>query len=114
MAAQKDQVLRVAGVIFAGALAGIGSMVGYQQVNPPRPDPFTGSQGREMGRQIANVRIAVAEMKRDIEGIRGSVERLSAHASADWHPRAAEVVPALQVQVRGLEYRLEQLERAVP
>ena len=37
---------------FLTALITSGSLIGYWQVNPPRPDPFTGKEATELRREI--------------------------------------------------------------
>lgn len=39
-------------LVAIAAGAGVAGTAGYNTMNPPRPDPFTGSEGRNLQRQI--------------------------------------------------------------
>lgn len=76
---------------FLAVIAGGGGAFSYQTLNPPRPDPFTGTMGREMR----------AELDRDISDLRSEIKAV--HAQLQQH------------LVRGEAgfYRIENLEREV-
>lgn len=47
-----DVKLRIIWALLA-VIAGGGGAAGFMNLNPPRPDPFTGTQGRDLERRIA-------------------------------------------------------------
>lgn len=55
--------------LIAVILGGSGSAL-YQNVNPPRPDPFTGSMGKEMESRVAKRNQAIEDR---IETIRSEM-----------------------------------------
>lgn len=42
------RIYQVVGVVVVGLLAGGGGSVAVDAINPPRPDPFTGTMAREL------------------------------------------------------------------
>lgn len=51
----------IAGIVLVAMLSGMTGTWGFQQLQPPRPDPFTGSDGRQM-RDALTTRIAATEL----------------------------------------------------
>lgn len=40
------------GFLLAGAGGGLGGSIAWNKIDPPRPDPFTGTEGQELERRI--------------------------------------------------------------
>lgn len=57
-------------ILLAAVLSGMGGTIGYQQINPPRPDPFTGAQARAME----------SALRRDIERLEHIVDEHLAYS----------------------------------
>lgn len=59
------------GFTLAGAGGGIGGSVAWRGIDPPRPDPFTGTQGRQLEERIERVE---REIDAHLEYSRNAVE----------------------------------------
>jgi len=46
-------IQEVAGIVLLAMFSGMTGTWGYQQLQPPRPDPFTGTDGRQMRDQLS-------------------------------------------------------------
>lgn len=110
-------IAKISGVILASMLAAVGGTVGYQKVNPPRPDPYLGSEARaahramskessELRKQLADLRITMAELK-------GEVSIVKRHVPIRWHRGAGEIIPALTARADSLERRMSAVEAHV-
>ena len=49
---EAGKIYRAIGVAVIGMLAGGGGSIAVEAMNPSRPDPFTGTMGREMREEI--------------------------------------------------------------
>jgi hypothetical protein len=74
-----SRVYQVIGVALVGLLAGGGGSWVSDQVSPPRPDPFTGTMGRELRADMVRALEEQDRRLREVEGIAGKCqERVAA------------------------------------
>ena len=74
-------------ILLAAVMSGMGGTIGYQKINPPRPDPFTATQARQME----------AGIRRDLQRIEHAVD-----AHLDYSLRKTEFYDA---KIASLEER---------
>jgi hypothetical protein len=68
------------------AIATVASVIGYMHYNPPREDPFTGSEANALRVELERkISAESAEIKDDIKELKKSLERLD-----DAHRRVME------------------------
>ena len=65
------KLYQIIGLMVVGMLSGGAGTLGYQKINPPRPDPFTGAMAREMEINLK------AYIREQIETLRINDSRLS-------------------------------------
>lgn len=65
------RIYQVVGVAVVGLLAGGGGSVAVDAINPPRPDPFTGTMGRELRADMMRALDAHDSRIRALEALAG-------------------------------------------
>lgn len=83
MAEEEKPINKLLALVVVSALAGTGGSLGYRSFDNPRPDPFTGTDGREL-EQRCNWRIA--QLEKRIEGSERHIYELEREASS-WKNR---------------------------
>ena len=93
-----------AALTFAGLL-------GYQKVNPPRPDPFRGGQADTMRRELQdNIDDLEIKLERSLEKIDKRDTALLAGQSEIWRAIANLPPPRTREQLAEIEGRIKDLE----
>lgn len=71
MADSENSINKLLALVIVSALAGTGGSLGFRAVDNPRPDPFTGTQGRELENRSAErdrrQGIRIDKLEREIE-----------------------------------------------
>ena len=75
------KVYQILGVAVVGLLAGGGGSIAVDSINPPRPDPFTGTMAREMRADVMSALAAHDARIRALESTIGPcMQRLDSFA----------------------------------
>lgn len=75
------KLYQIIGIMAVGMISGGAGTVGYQKINPPRPDPFTGKMAAEMEeRATRNLRDYIREQIGIVKAADARIEaRLEQH-----------------------------------
>ena len=93
------KIYQVIGIAVVGLVAGGGGSLAVDQINPPRPDPFTGAMGRELR----------ADMMRSLEAHDARLRALETAVGS-----YGEAIRHLSDGVREMRQEMRQLERQRP
>jgi hypothetical protein len=83
------------GVVVVGLVAGGGGSMAVDAISPPRPDPFTGTMGRELRADMMRSLEAHDTRLRVLESIAGGCGKSMEHL--------AETLRELKAELRALE-----------
>jgi hypothetical protein len=90
-----SRLYQVIGIAVVGLAAGGGGSLAVDAINPPRPDPFTGSMGRELRADMMRNLESHDARLRILESIAGGCGKSMEHL--------AETLRELKAEMRALE-----------
>ncbi len=97
-----DKLKDAIGPIIAAAIASGGITFGYQSTHDPRPDPWTGNEGRANLSMIVALQNENKEMKHDHEDMKNAITDLRIMMGNKSRGSS---------QIQGHEYRLKAVEK---